>query len=106
MCPNIALGNGLGVNVRNLIFSRDIPKTTLRVVTRKDLVEPVEIHATCSMYMPQLGGPALEQYLDNSFVIIGDNEINRLRKLSYCENVLHMVEPKRNDRHYLSGNRK
>ena len=44
MRPNVALDNGLSVNVRNLMFSRDIPKTTLRVVTRKDLLEPVEIH--------------------------------------------------------------
>ena len=86
------------------MLRRHISQTATTISARKYFVQPIEIHAMCTMHMSKFSGASFEENLNGSFIVFSDYELNRAAKLPDGKEVLHVIKPERGYLHELTGN--
>ena len=86
------------------MLRRHISQTATTISARKYVVQPIEIHAMCTMHMSKFSRTSFEKNLNGRRIVFSAYEVNRAAKLPNGKEVLHVIKPERGYLHELTGN--
>ena len=86
------------------MLRRHIYQTATTISARKYFVQPIEIHAMCTMHMSKFSRTSFEKNLNGRLIVLRNYQIDRTTKLLHGKEVLNMVDPERGYLHELTGN--